>query len=583
MSPDRYGHLTFMSSLIVRRTVIAPIVELPVSPLLRRIYAARGVRSVAELAKELRHLTPPTALRNIGRAVDLLHTALRDRWRILIIADFDADGATGCALAVRGLRALGAAEVGYRVPNRFEHGYGLTPEIVAVAATERPDLLITVDNGISSHEGARAAQALGIKVLITDHHPPGRELPPAEVIVNPNQPGDDFPSKHLAGVGVMFYVLTALRARLRETGWFAERGLTEPNLAQYLDLVAFGTVADVVRLDHHNRILVEQGLRRIRRGQCVPGIVALCEAAGRNLARLSATDIGYYLGPRINAAGRLEDMSQGIECLLGDDLDAARDIAHRLDEINRQRGNLTAEIHAQALDRIEPVARDAGALPFGLCLFDPGWHQGVVGIIAGRLKEHLHRPVIVFAPDRDGKIKGSGRSVEGMHLRDALAAVATEHPGLIGHFGGHAMAAGLSLATDHFESFSQAFDTEIRRRLTADDLHGRLLSDGELEPADFSLDTAKLLREAGPWGQGFPEPLFDGVFEVVSHQTMKDRKTLKLWLRPLGTTLTLEAIAFKRAPDFNPGTTQVRIAYRLDVNDWRGERLQLLVEHLEAV
>ena len=572
-----------MPRFIVRRPTATPIADLPVPPLLRRIYAARNVSSVTELARELRHLSAPTALRNIKQAVDLLHTALRDRWRILIVADFDADGATGCALAVRALRALGAAEVGYRVPNRFEHGYGLTPEIVAVAAEERPDLLITVDNGISSHDGVRAAQALGSKVLITDHHPPGQELPPAEVIVNPNQPGDDFPSKHLAGVGVMFYVLTALRARLREAGWFAQRGLVEPNLAQYLDLVAFGTVADVVRLDHHNRILVEQGLRRIRQGQCVPGIVALCEVAGRNLARLSAGDIGYYLGPRLNAAGRLEDMSQGIECLLSDDLDTAREIARQLDETNRQRGDLTSEIHAQALDRIEQLARDAGELPFGLCLFDSGWHQGVVGIIAGRLKERLHRPVIVFAPDRDGKIKGSGRSVEGMHLRDALAAVATAHPGLIGHFGGHAMAAGLSLTVDHFEFFSQAFDTEIRLRLSADDLHGRLLSDGELEPADFSLDTAKLLREAGPWGQGFPEPLFDGVFEVISHQVMKDRKTLKLWLRPLETSLTLEAVAFKRAADFIPGTAQVRIAYHLDVNDWRGERLQLLVEHLEAV
>ena len=568
---------------IVRRPADPPAVEIPGSPLLSRIYAARGVRSPVELQKELRLLAPPAALRHIDRAVELLHTALRERWRILIVADFDADGATGCALAVRGLRALGAADVTYRVPNRFEHGYGLTPEIVAVAAEARPDLLITVDNGISSHDGVRAAQAAGIKVLITDHHPPGRELPPAEAIVNPNQPGDAFPSKHLAGVGVMFYVLTALRARLREAGWFAERGVAEPNLAQYLDLVAFGTVADVVRLDHHNRILVEQGLRRIRQGQCAPGIVALAEVAGRNRARLNAADIGFYLAPRLNAAGRLEDMSQGIECLLNDDLDQARAIARRLDDINRQRGDLTAEIHAQALERIERIERDAGDLPFGLCLFDPDWHQGVVGIIAGRLKERLHRPVIVFAPDRDGTIKGSGRSVEGMHLRDALAAVATEHPGLIGHFGGHAMAAGLGLPVARFEPFSRAFDAEIRQRLTADDLRGCLFSDGELEPADFSLDTARLLREAGPWGQGFPEPLFDGEFEVMSHQVMRDGKTLKLRLQPQGTSLTLEAIAFRRAADFAPGTSRVRIAYRLDVNDWRGERLQLLVEHLETV
>lgn len=571
-----------MPDLIVRRPARPPAVELSPSPLLNRIYAAREIGSTLELAKDLRYLSPPSALSNIERAVDVLCEALRERWRILIIADFDADGATGCALAVRGLRALGAAEVGYRVPNRFEHGYGLTPEIVAVAAQDQPDLLITVDNGISSHEGARAAQALGIRVLITDHHSPGRELPPAQAIVNPNLPDDGFPSKHLAGVGVMFYVLTALRARLRETGWFAGHGLSEPNLARYLDLVAFGTVADVVRLDHHNRILVEQGVRRIRQGQCAPGILALCEVAGRDPSRLSAADIGYYLGPRLNAAGRLEDMSQGIACLLSDDLEEARGIARRLDEINRQRGELTADIHAQALERIEGIGRAANDLPFGLCLYDPEWHQGVIGIIAGRLKDRLHRPVIVFAPDREGRIKGSGRSVAGTHLRDALAAVATEQPGLIHQFGGHAMAAGMSLAVERFEPFSRAFDTEIRRWLSADDLQGRLLSDGELGPDEFSLDTAKLLREAGPWGQGFPEPLFDGVFEVLSHQVMRDGKTLKLWLRPPATGLSLEAVAFRRAADFAPDTRQVRIAYHLDVNLWRGERLQLLIEHLEA-
>lgn len=571
-----------MPHCIIRRQALSPVATLSPSPLLNRIYAARKIRSATELINELRYLSAPTTLRGIEQAVELLHTAFRQRQRLLIVADFDADGATGCALAVRGLRALGAAEVVYCVPNRFEHGYGLTPEIVAIAAKDRPDLLITVDNGISSHDGVRAAQAHGIKVLITDHHPSGSELPPAEAIVNPNQPDDAFPSKHLAGVGVMFYLLTALRTRLREAGWFIERGLSEPNLAQYLDLVALGTVADVVRLDHHNRILVEQGLRRIRQGQCAPGVIALCEAAGRDATRLNAADIGFYLGPRLNAAGRLEDMRQGIECLLSDDLTTARAIARRLDAINRQRGELTAEIHARALDRIETVTASS-ELPFGLCLYDPDWHQGVVGIIAGRLKERFHRPVIVFAPDRDGQLKGSGRSVEGIHLRDVLAAVATSYPGLIARFGGHAMAAGMSLAIEHFDAFSQAFDAEIRLRLSPDALQGRLLSDGELEPGDFSLDTAKLLRDAGPWGQGFPEPLFDGVFEVISHQVMRDGKTLKLCLQPPATTLKLEAIAFKRAVDFIPGTTRVRVAYHLDVNCWRGERLQLLIEHLEAV
>ncbi|MBE2294565.1 MAG: single-stranded-DNA-specific exonuclease RecJ [Phycisphaerales bacterium] len=554
-----------------------------VSPLLQRIYAARGVRSTDELQRDLRLLTSPQSLLGMQKAVDLLHTALREEWRILIVADFDADGATSCALAIRALRSLGATWVDYRVPNRFEHGYGLSPEIVAIAAEAQPDLLITVDNGISSHEGVKAAQARGIKVLITDHHVPGQELPPAEVIVNPNQVGDDFPSKNLAGVGVIFYVLMALRMRLRETDWFAQRGLSEPNLAQFLDLVAFGTVADVVRLDHHNRILVEQGLRRIRQNHCVPGITALCEVTGRAQERLSASDIGFYLGPRINAAGRLEDMSQGIECLLSDDLDTARNIVRRLHEINRQRGELTAEIQAQALARLDQLAPAMANLPFGLCLFDPTWHQGIIGIIAGRLKEQLNRPVIVFAPDRDGNIKGSGRSVAGVHLRDALASVATQHPGLIRHFGGHAMAAGLTLAMTDFEPFNQAFDTETRQWLSDEDLQGRLLSDGELEPMELSSETAELLREAGPWGQGFPEPLFDGVFEVTAHRIMKTQH-LKLWLRPPGTTLVLEAVAFRQAASFDPSTTQARIAYRLDINEWRGERrLQLHVEYLEAI
>jgi len=570
-----------MHKLIVHR-IYEICNNLPVLPLLQRIYAAREVRFPHELQRELRLLAPPTALLNMDQAVALLHTALRARWRILIIADFDADGATSCALAVRALRVMGADWVGYRAPNRFEHGYGLTPEIVAVAAEDQPDLLITVDNGISSHEGVKAAQARGMKVLITDHHAPGPELPTAEAIVNPNQSGDEFPSKNIAGVGVIFYVLMALRTRLREAGWFAERGLAEPNLAQYLDLVAFGTVADVVRLDHHNRILVEQGLRRIRQGHCVPGITALCEVTGRPQARLSASDIGFSLGPRLNAAGRLEDMDQGIECLLSDDLNVARSIARRLHEINQQRIELTAEMEAQASAQVERLTRNADELPFGLCLFDPEWHQGVVGIIAGRLKERLNRPVIVFATDRDGKIKGSGRSVAGMHLRDALAAVATQHPGLIGHFGGHAMAAGLTLALEHFESFSQAFDVETRRWLSDDDLQGRLLSDGELAPLDFSLELAELLREGGPWGQGFPEPLFDGVFEVLSHQVMKE-KHLKLFLRLPDSGPTLEAVAFNQVGAFIPGATRVRIAYRLDVNEWRGERrLQLIVAHLEA-
>jgi len=572
-----------MPKFIVRRRIESPSADLPVEPLLQRIYTARNIRSATELSKELRCLAAPATLRNIERATELLYTALRERWRIVIVADFDADGATSCALAIRALRVFGAAWVGYRVPNRFEHNYGLTPEIVAVAARDRPDLLITVDNGISSHEGVKAAQNLGMRVLVTDHHLPGRDLPTADVIINPNQPDDAFPSKYLAGVGVIFYVMSALRAKLRAMGWFDARGLTEPNMAQFLDLVAFGTVADVVPLDHHNRILVEQGLRRIRQGRCVPGIAALCAVAGRNQQRLAASDIGFYLAPRLNAAGRLEDMGQGIECLLGDDAKTVQTIAHRLDAINRQRNDITTQMQTQALERLDQLGLNAGQLSFGLCLFDPDWHSGVVGIIAGRLKDRLHRPVIVFAPDRDGKLKGSGRSVEGVHLRDVLAAIATATPSLIDHFGGHAMAVGLTLARERFESFHQAFDTEIRRWLTAEDLHGQLLSDGELEPGHLSLAMAERLSEAGPWGQGFPEPLFDGVFDIISHQVLKDQH-LKLWLRPQGAAVDLEAIAFNRARDFTLGATRVRIAYRLEANEWRGaRRLQLRVEHLESI
>lgn len=566
---------------IIRHTC-PPAANLPVAPLLQRIYAARDLHSAAELQRELSALAAPGALLHIAAAVALLHTALHERWRIMVIADFDADGASSCALAVRVLRAFGAAWVGYQVPNRFLHSYGLTPELVALAAEERPDLLITVDNGISSHAGVDAAHALGMKVIITDHHAPGIDLPAAEVVVNPNQHGDTFPSKNIAGVGVIFYVLMALRTKLREVGWFSAHGVVEPNLAQFLDLVALGTVADVVRLDHLNRILVEQGLQRIRRGQCVPGISALCALANLNQANLRSGDIGFYIGPCINAAGRLEDMRQGIECLLADDKDTAHRLAYGLRKINRQRGALTADMEMQALARVEQLRGKVAQLPFGLCLLDDAWHQGVVGIIAGRLKEQLHRPVIVFASTGNGQIKGSGRSVAGMHLRDVLAAIDAQRPGLIHHFGGHAMAAGLTIAQADFRDFQRHFDAETRRWLRHDDLHGRLFSDGELALEEFSLEIAALLQQAGPWGQGFPEPLFDGIFEVRSHQVMQN-KHLKLLLSPLGGHATLEAVAFNKAKDFVPGTTRVHIAYHLDTNHWRDSvRLQLRIAHFEA-
>jgi single-stranded-DNA-specific exonuclease len=578
-----------MNKFIVCHT-IEPDNNLPVHPLLQRIYAARGVCSSNELQKKLELLNPAITMLNIELAVDLLHKALLESWRILILADYDADGATSCALAVRVLRAMGASYVSYRVPNRFEHGYGLTPEIVAVVAEEKPDLLITVDNGISSHAGVQAAHALGIKVLVTDHHHPGNDLPNAEVIVNPNQLGDLFPSKNIAGVGVIFYVLAVLRTRLREIGWFKKRNLDEIDMRRYLDLVAFGTVADVVRLDHNNRILVEQGLQRIRNKKCIPGITELCKVVYQRKKRpeqdqISASDIGFHLAPLLNAAGRLEDMSKGIECLLSDDLDIAHRIALDLDNINQKRGELTTEIEQQALEKLELLTKNGQKLPFGLCLFDNNWHQGVVGIIAGRLKDHLSRPVIVFAPDRDGKIKGSGRSVAKIHLRDILATVAARHQSLclIGHFGGHAMAAGLSLSIENFDQFAQAFDMEIRCFLSEDDLQGRLLSDGGLTPDELNVETAKLLKDGGPWGQGFSEPLFDGVFDVISFKEVA-KQTLQLELRPQGTDMKLKAVAFKTRKDVLQGKTSMRIAYHLDINRWEGnETLQLRIEHIEPI
>ncbi|MDE2088781.1 MAG: single-stranded-DNA-specific exonuclease RecJ, partial [Gammaproteobacteria bacterium] len=463
----------------------------------------------------------------------------------------------------------------------FEYGYGLTPEIVAVAAQQSPDLIITVDNGISSLDGVAAARALGIQVLITDHHLPGVRLPEADAIVNPNLPDDVFPSKHLAGVGVIFYVLAALRARLREESWFTRMGTAEPNLAQFLDLVALGTVADVVPLDHNNRILVDQGLQRIRAGQCCAGVLALLEVAGRRRENLVAADLGYAVAPRLNAAGRLQDMSLGIECLLCDDPQAARTMARRLDELNRDRREIETEMQDQALAALAALDLDPERLPVGLCLFDERWHQGVIGILAARIKERLHRPVIAFAPAGTDEIKGSARSVSGLHIRDALDAVAAGNPGLITRFGGHAMAAGLSLTRERLPAFSDAFDREVRRHLSGDDLRGVIHSDGELTETELSLELAELLRAAGPWGQGFPEPVFDGVFEVVNRRVVGERH-LKLQLRSSRASSCIDAIAFNAAEPAPAEGERVCIAYRLDVNDYRGLRsLQLIVEHLE--
>ncbi|MFI8382215.1 single-stranded-DNA-specific exonuclease RecJ [Pseudomonas sp. NPDC079086] len=548
-------------------------------PLLTRLYAARGVQSAAELDKGLARLIPYQQLKGMSEAVELLVQGLQQGQRMLIVGDFDADGATASTVGVLGLRMLGAAHVDYLVPNRFEYGYGLTPEIVAVALERQPQLLITVDNGISSVEGVAAAKAAGLTVLVTDHHLPGAELPAADAIVNPNQPGCEFPSKALAGVGVMFYVLLALRARLREMGWFTAQR-PEPNLGELLDLVSLGSVADVVPLDANNRILVHQGLARIRAGRARPGLRAILEVAGRDHRRITSTDLGFILGPRLNAAGRLDDMSLGIECLLCEDEALARDMAVQLDQLNQDRKAIEQGMQREALAQLKDLPLED--MPFGLCLFEADWHQGVIGILASRMKERYHRPTIAFADAGDGVLKGSARSVPGFHIRDALDAVAAKHPQLISKFGGHAMAAGLSLPEANFAAFAAAFDAEVRRQLCEDDLTGRLLSDGALSIEEFHLPLAKELRNAGPWGQHFPEPLFHGVFQLVQQRVVGERH-LKVVLKSECGSVQLDGIAFGVDREIwpNPTVRWVELAYKLDVNEFRGqESVQLLIAHI---
>lgn len=570
------------------RILRRPAVEPPGSfsglhPVLRRVYASRQLASAQEIDRALSHLPAPASLAGMQQAVAVLQRALDADASILVVGDFDADGATSSALAVLGLRALGAARVDFLAPNRFEYGYGLTPEIVETALMRAPGLILTVDNGISSLDGVDAANAAGVPVLVTDHHLPGESLPAAAALLNPQlDPG--FAAPNLAGVGVMFYLLAALRAHLRETGWLARRDIPEPNLAEWLDLVALGTVADVAPLDHPNRILVHQGLARMRAGRCRPGISALARAAGRAPERLTGADLGFALGPRLNAAGRLADMGLGIRCLLTDDPAEAEDLALQLDRLNRQRREIEEGMRQEALAALDPRigGLDAEALPFGLCLFDPDWHQGVIGILAARLRERYHRPAIVFAPGDEGWLKGSARSVSGLHIRDALASVAARHPQLIGKFGGHAMAAGLSLRTEALSRFEQAFDAEVRRHLSAEDLVGVVHSDGPLTPRDFTFELATQLREGGPWGQGFPEPTFDGRFQVQSLRVLKERH-LKLRLIPETGERPVPAIAFSQAEDADFGEGDwVEAAYRLDLNEFRGEiDLQLNVQFIQ--
>lgn len=554
-------------------------------PLLARTYAARGVTDPALLNLDLAGLLPPDRLLHADRAAQRLAQALQQGQSLLLVGDFDADGATSCALAVRALRAFGATRVDYLVPNRFDYGYGLSPEIVALARERSPDLIITVDNGISSMDGVAAAVASGIDVLVTDHHLPGESTPAAAIIVNPNQPACDFPSKHLAGVGVIFYVMLALRRHLRELGWFEQQGLAIPHLGQFLDLVALGTVADVVPLDYNNRILVQAGLQRIRAGRSCAGIQALLEVAGRNAAEVVASDLGFAVGPRLNAAGRLDDMSIGIECLLADDASVASGYARQLDQLNRDRRLIERGMQDEALRLLTGMHVDRLQVPAALALYEPGWHQGVVGILASRIKERLHRPVVAFADAGAGELKGSARSIPGVHIRDVLAVIDARHPGLIGKFGGHAMAAGLTLPAAALSDFALALSAEVERVTRAEDLEALLHSDGTLAAAEFDIAVAEELRLAGPWGQRFPEPVFDGSFELVSQRLVGERH-LKLVLRVPGSDRLLDAIAFNIDPAVwpDPQAQTLSVVYRLDVNEFRGQRsLQLVVQHLEAV
>jgi single-stranded-DNA-specific exonuclease len=539
-------------------------------PLLARLYASRGITDRAELDYELKSLLPPASLTHATDAAQLLADAIEAEAKMLIIGDYDCDGATATAVGMRALKALGA-DVDFLLPDRFKLGYGLSPEIVDVAAEQSPDLIITVDNGIASLEGVARAQQHGIATLITDHHLPAATLPAADCIVNPNQPGCDFPSKCIAGVGVMFYVMLALRAELRERGYFAER--PEPNFANLLDLVALGTVADVVKLDRNNRILVSQGLKRMRAGQMQPGIAALFKAAARDPKRATAFDLGFLLGPRLNAAGRLADMRLGVECLLTDDPTRALTIAQQLDTLNRERREIEAGMQEQALVLLESL--DANEASPGIALFDESWHEGVVGILASRIKDKLHRPVFAFARGEGGIIKGSGRSIPGLHLRDALDLVAKRSPGLLIRFGGHAMAAGATVGAENFEKFKFLFAQVAGELLAPADLTRTLETDGNLEGGYFSLETARLL-ENEIWGQGFPAPLFMDEFDVEQQRVLKE-KHLKLRLRKGNTRI--DAIQFNFSAQ--PGN-RTRLAYRLAINEYMGvESPQLMVEHLE--
>ncbi|HEX5056427.1 MAG TPA: single-stranded-DNA-specific exonuclease RecJ [Gammaproteobacteria bacterium] len=561
--------------------------ELPADlhPVLRRIYLNRKIHGIKELENKLSHLHGLELLSGMSNAVDRLAQAIIDGLKVLVVGDFDADGATSAALAVRAMRAMGASDTGYIVPNRFEYGYGLTPEIVRVASRQNPALLVTVDNGISSIEGVDEANRLGIEVIITDHHLPGPRLPAAAAIVNPNLHDDAFPSKCLAGVGVIFYVMSALRAELRRRGWFGYKSIPEPNMAQYLDLVALGTVADVVPLDHNNRILVDQGLKRIRSGHCVPGISALLRVGGRNQESISASDLAFAVAPRLNAAGRLDDMSLGIECLLSDGMGHAMDLSVKLDELNRQRRDIEQSMGSQAMEILRKRFSnlEQADTPAAICVYDAGWHQGVIGILASRIKDRLHRPVIAFADGGNGELKGSARSINGVHIRDVLDAIATLYPGLLHKFGGHAMAAGLSLRLEHYAEFQRVLAQRVSMITGAQVGENIIWSDGELGADELAIDTARAIYMAGPWGQDFPEPVFDGVFDLADKRIVGSNH-LKLVLHHAASGKVVEAIAFNQLGDDLRSGSRVRVAYRAETNEYRGFcNLQLNVQYIEPL
>jgi single-stranded-DNA-specific exonuclease len=566
--------------------------EIDLSPLLKRIFENRNLSNPAELNYPLAGLLPPDTLRDGDHAVKLLLTALKEQQRILVIGDYDTDGATATVLALLCLESMGAEKLDYLVPNRFEYGYGLSPEIAVVALQKQPDLVITVDNGINSVEGVSALREKGVCVLVTDHHLAGPNLPDANAILNPNQPGCEFPSKALAGVGVMFYLLMLLRAKLIENNWFADRSLSVPKLGDYLDLVALGTVADVVPLDYNNRILVAQGIARIRAGRCRPGIIALMEAGNKHYGDIVSSDFGFVIAPRLNAAGRLEDISIGIECLLTEDVGKAREIASRLNEINMERREIEQEMQSQALDTVRKIMKTRAAsessmeaLTNGFCLYEPGWHQGITGLVASRVKDKTNQPVIAFADIADEKMSGSARSIPGLHIRDLLERIALENPGLILKFGGHAMAAGLTIERGNLELFKSMFQQCVLAHFERVGTTTLIQTDGELTGNEMTLDIAEQLRTAAPWGQGFPAPVFDGRF-AVTEQRVVGQYHLKLKLRTLDSRDHFDGIAFRAVEPGQqvPRLDRIHAVYELDVNEYMGRRsLQLIIGHIQPI